>query len=1204
MAKVYYYSKRYSQQGDPIKTVTHLDLFTISRVVATVAPYKLGFRTLSATLNQLKTYTINEFKTKGITFKYSDGLVGVGSTIDPVRVDKDWVNQSYIRASDWPFSQIGDPTDFTLPIDGSYFSVSYPFISDIGSPVIPYVEGNGDMRILRTVTNGEDVAVVYSVWKNYKNTNIATMRHSDIVYEPPGLASDEYIFHVYGATETAMLVEIWSKSSGFRDYAFVILNGTMVASYHRIIRLGKGPLTNMIGVTTTTDQNSWMSYIRACNINAVIVKDKKYIGMICPVGVLSGTTINGDNSINRLIFAEVSDAGAVTLLKNWTATNSEGNVVSSSNFAVLNRTLSTSVAADKDAVFLNLAPTTTLGFGTGYNSTNKSYWGGVNSKGYVTAINYHYYTVHTNLAERDAKPSFYYDIDFDNRRVIASDNATNRRWSYTTSADNLPQRVASSKTYLEGHYYVDGRMVGLLNNGDRYCQHIPGNTGIGQILYVMRGAVTSIDTGTNDVNFLNDNLHSGRYMNVSPPTATISGCKATILYDKLRILNYGGEGGGNSYTTTSLSLLSGNIAGKTYKLLDSNINNPPINWTGYPLNNNRVVGPNPQPPGMIAVRKNGVIYYHNAAWSHADSVNNTYSYGIDSNSVGHYALKLHQNVVDQMNAFKQLLPIHTGYTEISDQYWSILPIYPGIGEDYAFVRFLSSSKTPDSTGPDGWARSGTGQIFAMVPITYVIDSLGIATITSVDLSKVSNVHTPYSGVNALGDQSWHTYGSAAIDITSTDYNLIHRGGCSGSYYANGTTEPMWPQALSFDKSLVRKKWYSNCGGVGYGPFPTISPTHGIGFVDVVGLGAFYAFRPYSFDTNKIGTPQESYIVGTARPAAGFNLTVNAPFNVYVEGCKYVIPVQTLDLTTITSSYRNAHFYCYVVIRDGMAKFVVDKNRLDENLHRIYIGYIKTSDTEISEINCKPVTRWEVARPSIYPIGNALPASPGLPNDTDVIVWENIKTIEGDGVEYLWGSDDIIDSDVDYMITDLYWAHDQLGDVPLTTDPLFGETIYLIVKTFGISDYVEITFDSNGLQSNDFQDGNIVGTIKVPLTFNVGTNVGIGYHKVRTWEVDDMAFNNATWLAVTAQRAFNVDYTNDLNFAIQVNIGISAGDGKGFNRTSLLVDGVDVGGGRVDVTDGGGRTSMTLSAIVPSKSKYRLVQGSGVYIESWAELGRR
>lgn len=1204
MAKVFYYSKRYSQQGNPIKTVTHNDLFTISRAVATVAPYKLGFRTYSATLNQLKTYTINEFKTKGLTFKYSDGLVGVGSTIDPVRVDKDWVDQLYIQARDWPFSQVGDPTDFTLPIDGSYFSVSYPFISDVGSPVVPYVEGNGDMRLLRTVTNGEDVAVVYSIWKNYKNTNIATMTHTDIVYEPPGLAADEYIFHVFSATETAMLVEIWSKTAGFRDYAFVILNGTMVATYHRIIRLGKGPLTNMIGVTSTADQNTWMTYIRYCNINATIVKDRKYIGMICPPGVLSGTTLNGDNGINRFIFAEVSDLGTVTLLTNWTTTNSEGNVTTGSKFAVLNRTLATYVDSDKDAVFLNLAPNTTLGFSNGYLFTNKSYWGGVNSKGYQTVINYHYYVVGTNRISRDAKPSFYYDIDFDNHRVIASDGAFNRRWSYTVSSDNRAIRVNSSKTYLEGHYFADGRMVGLLNNGDRYGQHIPGNSGIGQIFYVMRGDVTSVDTGTNDANFLHDNLNSGRWMNVSPPTAAISGNKATILYDKLRILNYGGEGSGNSYTTTSLNQLSGSISGKTYTLLDTNINNPRVNWTGYPLNNNRVKGPNPQPPGMVAVRKNGTIYYHNAAWSHADSVTTTYSYAIDSNSNGHYTLKLSQNVVDQMNAFKSRIPIHSGYTEISDQYWSILPIYPGIGEDYAFVRFLSSSKTPDSAGADGYARSGTGQIFAMVPITYVIDSLGIATIISVDLSGVSTILNPYVYVNSLGGESWHTYGSAAIDITSTEYKLIHRGGCTGSYYDNGTSEPMWPQALSFDKTLVRTKWFQNCGGVGYGPFPTISPTHGIGFVDVVGLGAFYAFRPYSFDTNKLGTAAESYIVGTARPAAGFNLTVNAPFNVYVEGCKYVVPVQTLDLTTITANYRNAHFYCYVVIRDGLAKFVVDKRRLDENLHRIYIGYIKTSDTEIIEINCKPVTRWEVARPSIYPIGNALPASTGLPSDIDVKVWENAATIGGTPAEYLWGSDDIIDSDVDYMITDLYWAYDQLGDVPLTTDPLFGETIYLIVKTIGISDYVEVTFDSAVLQPNDMQDGTITGTITVPLTFNVGTNVGIGYHKVRTWEVDDMAFNNATWLDVTAQRAFNVDYTNDLNFAIQVNITVHLWDTSAYVMTTLLVDGVVVGGGRVDVKSGDGQSSATLTAIVPAKSKYRLVQGSGASIGTWAELGRR
>lgn len=137
-----------------------------------------------------------------------------------------------------------------------------------------------------------------------------------------------------------------------------------------------------------------------------------------------------------------------------------------------------------------------------------------------------------------------------------------------------------------------------------------------------------------------------------------------------------------------------------------------------------------------------------------------------------------------------------------------------------------------------------------------------------------------------------------------------------------------------------------------------------------------------------------------------------------------------------------------------------------------------------------------------------------------------------------------------------------------------------------------------------RDGTITGTVTVPLTFNVGTNVGIGYHKVRTWEVDDMAFNNATWLDVTAQRAFNVDYTNDLNFAIQVNITVNLWDTSTYVMTTLLVDGVVVGGGRVDIKSGDGQSSATLTAIVPAKSKYRLVQGNGASIGTWAELGRR
>ena len=77
MAKVFYYSKRYSQQGSPIRAVAYNDQFLISRAVAVAVPYKLGFRTYNATLNHLKDYTINEFKTKGTAFNFEGGLVGV-----------------------------------------------------------------------------------------------------------------------------------------------------------------------------------------------------------------------------------------------------------------------------------------------------------------------------------------------------------------------------------------------------------------------------------------------------------------------------------------------------------------------------------------------------------------------------------------------------------------------------------------------------------------------------------------------------------------------------------------------------------------------------------------------------------------------------------------------------------------------------------------------------------------------------------------------------------------------------------------------------------------------------------------------------------------------------------------------------------------------------------------------------------------------
>lgn len=1201
MAKVYYYSKRYSQQGAAIKAVTYNDLFLLSRAVPVNPPFKLGYRTYSTTLNTLKNYTIEALKNSSISFQYGEGLMGSGSAQDPLRVDKDWVNQTYIRSVDWPFSQIGDPTDATLPIAGSYFSVCYPFLTNCPGTTTPYAEGNGDLRMLRHVTNGEQVAVVYSTWKNYKNTPVGTTVHSDTVYRPPGLAADEFIFHVHTATDTAMIVEIHSYDTGFREHAFVILNGTLMAESHKLVRLGKTLLTGLLGGTVPI--NTWLQYYRLMNVCAVIVKDVKYVFTTTPMN----TDVLGTKAAVRVILGRVSDLGEVTRINGWTATNSEGSTRTDQYYAVLNGKVTSYDPLDKDGLVYSASPASelTVGFAgvSGVAAPTKITAGGVNSKGYVTFSTHHYLTHKTWKGETDIKPMFFYDIDFDNHRIIPANGATGRRWTVATNAAGDWLKPFKTSSYHEGHYWAGGILLGMLNNGDRFAQYIPGSADVTQQFTVIRGNVTSLDTVGDDTNYVNAKRYNN-VVRVTPPTTTKSTYRAVILHNKLRVLEVGGPNAASFATGKSLALLSGSYNAKTYKLLPPNTFGTATDYVGYELNDSRVAIIGNQNPAIYAFRKNGSLYYHNASWSSNDAVTAVCYWGIDANSVGQYQFKMLQTVADKLTAIMTTFPLQAGHSQVNRSYWAITPFYPNIGEPYALVRFLQTYRTPDSSSSNGWAMSRGYQQFIMVPMTLVIDSLNVATMTDIDLSGFVVNLKPGNTSNNYGNQGIATYGSMAFDISSTGYEILYRGGTSDYNIANSAIGPVSVNYVSFDanRNLLKNTW--SAGGRGYDSFPTISPTHGLGLVYTAGLGAFYVFSKYLPDTNGLDTTTTgSYILGTARPAAGFNVTVNAPFPVYVEGHVYTVGIQGLNLTNVSSSYKNTTFYCYVVIRNGVAKFEASKTVRPETLHCIYIGYIKTSDTEITEINCTPITRWETSRASVYPIGNAFPVSTGLPHEKDVKVWENTETIDGTPAEYMWGADDIIDSDTDYIITDLYWAYDQAGESPVNGNSYYGEEVYLIVKTNGISDYVEVTFDRNELEENDMEIGAITSTVKVPLSFNVGANTGFGFYKVKTLEMDDMAFNNATWLDVTARRAVGTDYTNSLKYAIQVNISIKPPPGGG--KYSLMVDGVitAIGAEGTYGSAGGANSAILLSAIVPANAKYNLA-GTGGAILSWAELGRR
>lgn len=989
----FFYSKKYSENGALVKTAGSADYFALSRVVLPNPPYVFGFKTYIATLNQLKNYAVADITANLGSFTVNGTLTGNGSQSNPIGINDATLNSIYVRTKSWPMTQVGDPAETTLPISGSYFSVSYPYY-DMDSALSVFVEGNGDLRLLRKVTNGERFAVVYGVWKNYRQTPLDALTFTDVQYRPPGLSGSEYIYHTFNASDSAMLAII-ADNSGFKDFAFIILNDTLIDTYHEIIRLGVNPLTELYG---TTDLN-YLGIISRTNINAIVVNDKKYISCILP----SGWTVDGDSYACRLRIAEVSDLGEVTPLTGWTVTNSEGAVFTSTH-PIINDVLYDSVE-NKGALFGVTDPRVHMEYEFGVSNMQ---WGGQKTNGKIPLSICHYFVVYTPAIYRDVKPIFYYDIDINARTITPSPGGTNRRWNIGVNEWGGPSWDQRSKTYNEGHYWASAYKLNLLNNGDRILNITGGNAGVNQEIYAIQGNSFSLDDVTNDVNFANE-VYRGKSVYSFPPTPVGVTNIGQILHDKLRLIDIKGEAySANSDTYKTLALLSGAPNARTYNLLGGGIFSARTPYPGYNLNNDRVVIPS-QPSFLSVIRKYNVLHYHNAAWCDNEP-SYDYQYSIDDQSVGNYVYRLGSVARSQMESFVSGAPIPSDWTNLHAVRWLIMPSYPGIGEDWVIIRIIVAFTRPDAGSSIGIAQSGPYDIIRMIPANITIDSIGTATINSLNFTGIDYTyntnHNGGSGIYLASVQN--SRACISVECDADGWRMIQQGGPSAdNYMGGGTTQPAWPIALKFDLSrnlIFQKNEIAN-----YNWCATINPLAGLGHVTHIGLGALYAFVPWDFNTGYHNTSAIT-VLGSARPADGFNYTVSAPIDVYVDGKAYVIPVQTVNLTSISSSYQNTYFYCYAQIFNGVATLVTSKSKLEEHINNIYLGYIKTTTTEIEEINCRPVTRWEIARVSPAPIGSSIGSSIGTPASTTGTVWESAAPLGGTGTEYLWGGDDIVDTD--------------------------------------------------------------------------------------------------------------------------------------------------------------------------------------------------
>lgn len=1000
MAIEFLYSKKYSENGAVVRTPEDTDYFLLSRVVLPNPPYLLGFRTYNATLNQLKNYTVNEIVTNISDFNVDgNGLLGDGSPANPLAINDTYLNNLYYKNKHWPMTQVGDPSDFTLPLSGSYLSVSYPYTADAYPPTA-ILEGNGDFRLLRHVTNGEEFRVTYATWKNYANTPIDNLQISDVVYHPPGLAPNEYIHNVHPASDTAMVAEIFNEN-GYVEHCFIKLNDTAIADYHEYIRLGSQICDVLLAgyELTAADQ---IRVLRASTIMAAIVKGKNYVAAIMPVKA-------GFNQV-QFSFAEVSEEGLVTRINNWTTTNTEGQVVSDPTYAVVFRKVETHDQNDKDAVYYLSDPdmycsSTTTAIGT--SPFNRASWSSTGDNQMIV-VSQHYCQVNTLTTYGAAHAIFFYVVNFDTRTMS---RVPTRMFERPTFGVNPNGSISYPSIWLpdRGHYYALGRYLQILPNGDRIYYSVASSSQDvihATKVYRNQGPVNGLAAAP-DENF--GNSTPLKQLNPIPPTAVYSGRQATIVFDNMvqmdSVFNQAYDTNGN------YAKLIGSDTAKSYELLNQNSFLPKVTYQGYALNNDRGEITNGLKLNINSFLKNGVGYYHNAMFYAYRNEVDTFSAKIDSNlnGIGYY--NCNPSVYTTMENFLSAQPPLPGYTTLEDSDWLLVPPYPGIGFDYAMYKFMISWKIVDNTVPLGYRWSGIHVLIGLAPATYTRDSLGNYTLQSIDLSNISLDWQLSTGTYFMTRNISRYYGASAWDIGATEFVGIIRGGPPGVRSHFGSNHDGW-RLSSFKCAL------DGSGNTVYpnkpSPYdqPVVHPLHGLGIVTSnAGLGTFYTFIPVNKESMTIINDVTTYrILGTARPAAGFNYTITVPIEVNVDGKSFTIPVQTVDLTTISSSYQNTVFYCYVRIFNGVATWVTTKSKLEEHMYCIYAGKITTTATEIETIDCRPITRWEIGRVSPYPIGSAMAASTGTAGTDNTVVWTDAVPLDISGSEYLWDSDDIVDED--------------------------------------------------------------------------------------------------------------------------------------------------------------------------------------------------
>lgn len=106
-----------------------------------------------------------------------------------------------------------------------------------------------------------------------------------------------------------------------------------------------------------------------------------------------------------------------------------------------------------------------------------------------------------------------------------------------------------------------------------------------------------------------------------------------------------------------------------------------------------------------------------------------------------------------------------------------------------------------------------------------------------------------------------------------------------------------------------------------------------------------------------GTTHGQVVLHTSQVASGWNIYFTQEIKFFTGGVEYMVPETAIDLTeNFPSTYKSNTFYLYVTAQGGNPRYIIRTEKVGDSSDTMYIGYCKTDNKSIVELEVDRATR--------------------------------------------------------------------------------------------------------------------------------------------------------------------------------------------------------------------------------------------------------